>query len=127
LALTSFRSIRWASKKEDIAERIHEYFRITEHWRRVLPDRMLEVRYEEIVEEPQRMAHRMLEWLGLDWEEACLKFNENPRPIRTASMVQVREPVYRSSIGRWKDYAPFLRALFETLASVTDDDLNCIS
>jgi len=62
--LTEFRSIRWASKQEHIVERIKEYLRITEHWRRVLPNRMLEIRYEETVENLQPVARRMLEWLG---------------------------------------------------------------
>ena len=115
--ITNFRSIRWASKVEHIAQRIQEYVRITEHWRRVLPDRMLEVQYEELVEDPQPIVRRMLDWLGLDWEDACLKFHESPRPVRTASVVQVREPVYRRSVGRWSGYDPFLRGLFDQLAA----------
>jgi tetratricopeptide (TPR) repeat protein len=113
--ITNFRAIRWASTEEHIAERIQEYLRVTEHWRRVLPNRMLEVQYEELVENPEVEVRRMLEWLGLDWEDACLKFHESPRPVRTASVVQVREPVYRRSVGRWSDYDPFLRNLFDKL------------
>jgi tetratricopeptide (TPR) repeat protein len=119
--LTSFRSIRWASKEEHIAERIQEYLRITEHWRRVLPNRMLEVQYEEIVENPEAVVRRMLDWLGLDWEDACLKFHESPRPVRTASVVQVREPVYRRSVGRWNGYDQFLRKLFDNLPLSSED------
>ncbi len=115
--LTNFRSIRWASKQEHIAERIYEYVRITDHWRRVLPNRMLEVQYEEIVENLELVARRILDWLGLDWEDACLKFHESPRPVRTASLVQVREPVYRGSVARWKGYDPSLRSLFDKLPS----------
>jgi hypothetical protein len=113
--LTSFRAIRWASKEEHIAERIQEYLRITEHWRRVLPNRMLEVQYEELVENPETVVRRMLDWLGLAWEDACLKFHETSRPVRTASVVQVREPVYRRSVDRWSGYEPFLRDLFDNL------------
>jgi Sulfotransferase family len=113
--ITSFRAIRWASTEEHIAERIQEYLRITEHWQRVLPDRMLEVQYEDLVENPKAEVRRMLEWLGLDWEDACLNFHENARPVRTASVVQVCEPVYRRSVGRCKGYDPFLRNLFDKL------------
>jgi hypothetical protein len=60
-------------------------------------------------------VHRMLEWLGLEWEDACLKFHETTRPVRTASVVQVRKPVYRRSAGRWRSYEPFLRNLFDQL------------
>jgi hypothetical protein len=113
--LTNFRSIRWASKPEHIAHRIDEYLRVTQHWREVLPNRMLELRYEELVENPETEVRRMLTWLGLDWEDACLKFHETSRPVRTASVVQVREPVYRRSVGRWSEYYPFLRELFDRL------------
>ena len=58
---------------------------------------------------------RMLDWLGLDWDDGCLKFHESARPVRTASVVQVREPVYRRSVGRWRGYEPFLHKLFEQL------------
>jgi tetratricopeptide (TPR) repeat protein len=118
--LTSFRAIRWASREEHIAERIQEYLRVTDHWRRVLPNRMLEVQYEDLVENPETVVRTMLEWLGLDWEEACLKSHESSRPVRTASVVQVREPVYRRSVGRWRGYNPFLRKLFERLPSSQD-------
>jgi len=113
--LTNFRSIRWASQADHIAERIKDYLRITEHWRQVLPNRTLEVQYERMVENPGVTVRRMLDWLGLDWEDACLKFHESMRPVRTASVVQVREPVYRHSVGRSGSYEPFLHRLFEQL------------
>lgn len=116
--LTSFRAIRWASRQEDIAERIREYLRVIEHWRRVLPNRMLEVQYEELVENPETVVRGMLEWLALDWEDSCLNFHQSPRPVRTASVVQVREPVYRRSVGRWSSYEPFLGNLFGKLQGV---------
>jgi hypothetical protein len=120
--LTEFRSIRWASTQEHIVERIREYLRISKHWRHVLPDRMLEVRYEEMVENLEVVTRRVLDWLGLDWlgldwEDQCLKFHESPRPVRTASLVQVREPVYRGSIARWKNYYPFMQSFFDKLPS----------
>jgi tetratricopeptide (TPR) repeat protein len=117
--ITNFRAIRWASTEEHIAERIREYIRVTVHWRRVLPNRMLEVQYEELVENPESVVRGMLEWLGLEWEDACLKFHQSPRPVRTASVVQVREPVYRRSVGRWRGYDPFLRNLFDKLPLVS--------
>jgi tetratricopeptide (TPR) repeat protein len=113
--LTNFRSIRWASKEEHIAQRIREYLRITEHWKRLLLNRMLEVQYEELVENPEVIVRRMLGWLSLEWEDACLRFHQNSRPVRTASVVQVRQPVYRGSVGRWKAYEPFLGKLLEQL------------
>jgi hypothetical protein len=87
----------------------------------VLPDRTLEVQYEELVENPETEVRRMLDWLGLDWEDACLNFHENRRPVRTASVVQVHEPVYRHSVGRWTGYEPFLRGLFDQLPTAVED------
>jgi tetratricopeptide (TPR) repeat protein len=113
--LTSFRAIRWASKEEHIVERIREYLRITEHWQRVLPNRILNVQYEEVVKDPRTVVRHILEWVGLNWENACLSFHENRRPVRTASVVQVREPLYRRSVGRWRQYDPFLCNLFDKL------------
>jgi tetratricopeptide (TPR) repeat protein len=113
--ITNFRSIRWASKEDHIATRMREYLCVIEHWRRVLPNRMLEVQYEDLVEQPEAAVRRMLEWLGLDWEDAGLNFHENPRPVRTASVVQVREPVYRRSVGRWAGYVVFVRDLLDRL------------
>jgi hypothetical protein len=117
--ITSFRAIRWASCEEHIAERILEYNEITEHWRRVLPDRMLEIQYEKLVENPEPIVRGLLDWVGLEWEEPCLKFHETSRPVRTASVVQVREPIYKGSAGRWRNYAPFLGELFDRLQGVT--------
>ncbi len=113
--LIRFRSISWASKPEHIVGRIQEYLRISEHWRRVLPNRMLEVRYEEMVENLEVVARRVLDWLGLDWEDQCLRFHDSPRPVRTASLIQVRAPVYRGSVARWKGYDPFMRGFFDKL------------
>jgi tetratricopeptide (TPR) repeat protein len=113
--ITSFRAIRWASREEHIVERIHEYDEITEHWRSVLPNRMIEIQYEELVDDPSPVVRRLLDWSGLEWEDACLKSHETSRPIRTASVVQVREPIYKRSAGRWRGYDPFLHNLFEKL------------
>jgi hypothetical protein len=117
--LTSFRAIRWASREEHIAERMREYGESTEHWRRVLPNRMLEVQYEELVADPAPVVRRLLDWAGLAWEEACLNFHQNSHPVRTASVVQVREPIYKRSAGRWRSYDPFLHNLLERVGIQT--------
>ena len=83
---------------------------------RVLPNRILEVHYEELVANPEASARRLIDWLGLGWEDACLKFHESPRPVRTASVAQVREPVYQRSAGRFQNYAASLGGLFARLS-----------
>ncbi|MGY1530634.1 sulfotransferase [Luteimonas sp. A649] len=88
------------------------------HWRRVLPaDRFLEVDYEALVDEPEAVSRRLVAHAGLDWDPACLAFDRNPQPTLTASAAQVRQPVYRSSVGLWRNYehelAPLRRRLEE--------------
>ena len=86
-----------------------------EHWRRVLPVAVLEVDYEEKVADLEGVARRLVDWCGLDWESACLAFHEGKRPVRTASLSQVRQPIYRRSVARWKHYAPALERMFANL------------
>jgi len=112
--MTSFRFIRWASQEEHIASRFREYRRIMEHWERVLPKRVLEVRYEDVVANLESVARQLVDWIGLDWDDRCLAFEQNRRAVRTASVVQVRQPLYRSSVGRWRHYEPFLRSFFHS-------------
>jgi tetratricopeptide (TPR) repeat protein len=86
------------------------------HWRQVLPaDRFIEVEYEALVADFEPQARRLLDFCGLDWDEACLRFFATPRAVRTASAAQVRQPIYASSIGRARRYAAQLAPLFEAL------------
>lgn len=92
------------------------YEKMMAHWRAVLPaDRYMEIRYEDVVDDLEGGARRMLNFMGLDWDPACLRYTENPRQVRTASFAQVRQPLYRSSIGRWKPYARQLQPLADAL------------
>jgi tetratricopeptide (TPR) repeat protein len=93
------------------------YERLMAHWRTVLPpDRFLEVDYEEVVDDLEGQARRLIAFCGLPWDEACLKFYETRRPVRTASVSQVRQPIYRSSVARWKPYERQLAPLIQALA-----------
>ena len=83
-----------------------------DHWRKVLPSPPLDVDYEEMVEDTEGVARRIVEWCGLEWEPGCLRFYETQRPVRTASAAQVRRPIYKSSVGRWKNYEKSLGELF---------------
>jgi tetratricopeptide (TPR) repeat protein len=100
----------------ELGRYIAAYHRLMQHWRSVLPDGvMLEVQYEELVGDLARQARRIVEFCGLAWDDACLSFYRTQRAVRTASVIQVRQPVYPSSVGRWRPYEkelqPFLRAL----------------
>ena len=93
-----------------------KYHELMEHWRRVLPPGvMLDVQYEEVVADFETQARRIVAHCGLEWNEACLAFHENKRPVKTASSLQVRRPIYQSSIGRWLPYKDQLEPLLREL------------
>jgi tetratricopeptide (TPR) repeat protein len=118
--MTNFRHIRWAADPDHIAARFRDYRRLMDHWRAVLPVPLLEVDYEETVADPEGVARRLVAWCGLEWEPACLDFHRTARPVRTASVTQVREPVYTRSVARWKNYEPALAPLFRQLVPEGD-------
>jgi hypothetical protein len=88
----------WANHPEHIASRIRAHERLMEHWRRVLPMPLLEVDYEETVADLEGTARRLVDWCGLDWEPGCLAFHERRQLVRTASAMQVRQPIYRNAV-----------------------------
>ena len=113
--LTSFGQVRWACDIDHIAARFAAYRRVMDHWRRVLPVPLIEVDYEAVVADPEGSARRLIAACGLEWHPACAEPHRTRRPVQTASAAQVRQPVYRSSVGRWKNYEPFLAPLFAKL------------
>jgi hypothetical protein len=113
--MTNFRQLHWAADQDHIAARFRDYRRLMDHWRGVLPVQVFEVEYEETVADLEGVARRLLAWCGLEWEPACLDFHQTTRPIRTASVTQVRQPIYKRSVARWKHYEPALAPLFDRL------------
>jgi hypothetical protein len=91
------------------------FHRLMEHWRRVLPGKVLEIQYEELVEDQEAQSRRLIEHCGLDWEDACLTFEKNRAPVATASSAQVREPIYTRAVERWRHYEKHLAPLRELL------------
>ncbi len=92
------------------------YEHLMEHWRRVLPpSRILDVQYEDVVADLETQARRILAYCELPWDDRCLSFHETDRPVRTASATQVRQPLYKSSVGRWHEYEEFLGPLLTAL------------
>jgi tetratricopeptide (TPR) repeat protein len=89
---------------------------LTDHWRQVLPSSvLLEVHYEDVVADLEGQARRMLAHCGLAWDDACLAFYKTKRPVRTASAAQVRQPIYRTSAGRWRPPPDLLKPLTDEL------------
>jgi tetratricopeptide (TPR) repeat protein len=99
------------------------YAAVMEHWRSVLPRGvMIEVQYEDLVADIEGQARALVDHCGLEWEDTCLAFHKTLRPVKTASSVQVREPVYQTSVGRWRQYENFLQPLIQALNIGAPDD-----
>ena len=113
--MTDFRSMSWPSQQAHIAARFQQYRRLMDHWLAVAPVSINQVDYEETVNDLEGVARRLVAMCGLEWDPACLLFHQNKRPVRTASLVQVRRPVYKSSVGRYKNYESELAELFGAL------------
>lgn len=101
---------------EEIGRYIAAKRMLMDHWRRVAPGRILDIRYEALVDAPETHSRAMIAALGLDWDENCLDFHANPTPSATASAAQVRRPVYRSSVAQWRRYEHRLDPLKKALA-----------
>ncbi|MGA9868542.1 MAG: sulfotransferase, partial [Acetobacteraceae bacterium] len=107
-----FGSIPLASDLDDLVFFHGQYRRLMSHWRAVLdPARFLEVRYEELIAEPEAQTKRLIAFCDLPWDDACLAPERNTRAVSTASLWQARQPVYRSSVARWRRYEPWLGPL----------------
>jgi tetratricopeptide (TPR) repeat protein len=103
----------------EIGRYYRKYAELIGHWRDVLPEgRMLEIRYEDVIEDLETSARRIVDHCGLDWHPACIAFHEARRPVRTASASQVRRPIYRTSEGRWRAYQNHLGPLLSALGDL---------
>lgn len=99
----------------ELGEYYLQYQRMIDHWAEVLPGKVLELHYEDMVDDQETQTRRMLEHCGLPWEERCLRFYESDRAVRTASSEQVRRPIYSTSVNLWRHYEEELEPLIEVL------------
>jgi tetratricopeptide (TPR) repeat protein len=97
-----------------------EYDRLMRHWNRLLPGRIYENRYENMIADQEGETRRLIDFLGVPWNDACLNFHENARTVNTISRWQVRQPIYNSSIKRWKNYGAKLGPLIHALGNLAD-------
>lgn len=104
----------------DIGEYYLQYQRMMDHWDQVLPGKVLHVQYEDVVADLPRQVERILNYLELPWEDACLDYHATQRAVRTASSEQVRQPIYTSGIGYWRHYEAQLEELREVLEPILD-------
>jgi Sulfotransferase family len=106
----------YTSDLGELGRYYRRYKALMSHWHRVLPKgRIIEVRYEDIVNHLEKHARLILTHCGLDWDPHCLDFYQINRPVRTASAKQVRQPIYKHAIGRWRVYEAYLGPLLTEL------------
>lgn len=106
----------WAYDLAELGRYYRAYERLSQHWRAVLgSDAMLEVNYEDVVDDLETQARRIVAFCGLDWDAACLEFYKTNRQVKTASATQVRRPIYRTSVNRARDYGDLLKPLLDAL------------
>ena len=104
----------------ELGEFYLEYMRLMEHWHQVLPGRILDIQYEDMVADQETQTRKLLEFCGLPWEDACMNFHETDRAIRTASSEQVRQPIHNKSVNYWKNFEKHLQPLIEVLEPVLE-------
>ena len=92
-----------------------------QHWEAVIRLPMLTVHYEDMVTDQERVSRELVDFIGLDWDDRCLQFHTATRTVATASYDQVRQPMYRKSMARWKNYEQHIGPLVEALGDVIDD------
>jgi hypothetical protein len=97
-----------------------EYLRLMAHWRTVLRIPLLDLRYEDLVENPEEKVRQLLDFCELPWDEQCLRHHESGRIAKTFSYNQVRQPIYKTSVARWKRYEKHLGPLIEALGDACD-------
>jgi hypothetical protein len=108
-------AVVWAHDLGDCGFMARQIDRVMSHWRGVLPVPILEIQYETLVGNLEGESRRLIDFLGLEWDPACLAFHETARSVRTASYRQMRKPIYASSIGRWRAYRRHLGPLIAKL------------
>jgi len=119
----------YAGDLENLGHYYRQYERLMLHWYKVLPVPVHTVDYEKLIDNPESVSRQLLAYSGLEWHDDCLKFHQTRRHVHTASLVQVRQPLYRSSVSRWRHYDKFLHTLKSSLGntdsvqSAVDDGL----
>lgn len=102
----------------DLGFYYRQYHRLMAHWRKALDVALFEIDYEDLVRDPETYGRSLVEFCGLKWDRRCLEFYKSERPVATASLRQVREPIYTASVGRWRHYDAFLQPLKDALGDL---------
>lgn len=100
---------------QDLGRYYVGYHELMEHWHDVLPVQILDIDYEDYTHDLEGTARKLVDFIGLEWDPACLEYYKLDRSVRTASQWQVRQPIYTSSVGRWQNYMPNLQPLIDAM------------
>ena len=103
------------NKLFDIGHFYHAYLKLMQHWHSTFPGKIHRVQYEDMVTDTETTVRHLLEYLDLPFEQSCLEFYKNDRPVKTPSAEQVRQPIYNHSVDQWKHYEKYLNPLKEGL------------
>ncbi len=111
----------WSDDLRVMGQYYRKYTELMAFWKEVLPEgTILEVRYEDMVEDLETQSKRLIDHIGMEWDPACLNFHESKRAVNTASAAQVRKPIYKTSIGRWRKYEPYLKPLLDEIGDIVE-------
>lgn len=112
----------WSYNFDAMAKQYDMYMAMMAHWRKLYPDQFLEINYEDTVEDFENQARKLIDYVGLEWDEACLSPHKSKRAVMTASKGQVRKPIYKTSVEAWRRYEDELAPLVEKLQPFIGDD-----
>lgn len=115
---TQFGMIRWACHIDHLVARFTGYLDMMQHWEAEIPEEFIHSDYESLIDDQEGGSRKLLEHIGLPWDEICLKFYESDRLVRTASITQVRQPIYKTSVAKWAPYEPLIPELIKPLTEL---------
>jgi hypothetical protein len=111
----------WSYNQIELGRFYRRYWNLMKFWRENFPGMMLEIRYEDNVADVEGQAKKIIDYLGLDWDDNCLNFYNTDRPVKTASVTQVRKPIYNTSTNRWRKYEKYLGPLLGEIGDIVEE------
>ncbi len=107
---------------KELAHRYIKHMELMDHWKSLFPEKIYTLHYEDLVEDTEKYAREVIDFLGLEWDPNCLEFYKQKSIVKTASVEQVRKPIYKSSVARWKRYGPAVKPLIEALGDYASEE-----
>ena len=112
---------QWTYNLTELGRYYRRYWNLMKYWREAFPGVMYEAVYEENVNDVETSARKLIDHLGIEWNDQCLKFYDVDRPVKTASLSQVRKPIYKTSTNRWRKYEKYLKPLLDEIGDIVEE------